>query len=193
MSNKYRPVDMLKAELHPRSDDSHHLRITPNMFRSKDASQLPSYKDKTYTHSSTTSTKIIRPMYRRRRVLIVLIVVIVLMFWIMSTTRTKHLARNNQDGLANSIRSHESLKGNRPKLMREGGRALIEQPDSLNQKLGARVQDSVNEQPEEIEMEMVSGGEVPKGKRPKLMREGGRAWIQMPDGTKQELGKKKAL
>jgi hypothetical protein len=132
-------------------------------------------------------------MYRRRRVLIVLIVVIVLMFWIMSATRTKHLARNNQDGLANSIRSHESLKGNRPKLMREGGRALIEQPDSLNQKLGAKVQVSVNEQPEEIEMEMVSGGEVPKGKRPKLMREGGRAWIQMPDGTKQELGKKKAL
>lgn len=46
---------------------------------------------------------------------------------------------------------------------------------------------------EEPEMEMVSGGEVPKGRRPKLMREGGKAWIEMADGTKQALGGKKML
>jgi len=45
----------------------------------------------------------------------------------------------------------------------------------------------------EIEMEMVSGGEVPKGARPKLMRQGGKAWIEMADGTRQGLGAKKAL
>jgi len=45
----------------------------------------------------------------------------------------------------------------------------------------------------EIEMEMVSGGEVPKGARPKLMRQGGKAWIEMADGTKQALGGKKGL
>lgn len=45
----------------------------------------------------------------------------------------------------------------------------------------------------ELEMEMVSGGEVPKGARPKLMRKGGKAWIELADGTKQGLGGKKGL
>jgi len=45
----------------------------------------------------------------------------------------------------------------------------------------------------EIEMELVSGGEVPKGARPKLMRQGGKAWIEMADGTKQALRGKKGL
>jgi len=92
-------------------------------------------------------------------------------------------------------------KGKRPKLMREGGKAWIELPDGTRQKLGAKGKGLVGrpteiEKPlvveEPTEMELVSGGEVPKGVRPKLMREGGRAWVQMPDGTKQELGGKRS-
>lgn len=191
-----------------------------NMFKSEDARQLPSYKDKPYNHSSIPSTtKTKRPIYRRRRVLLLVTVVMGLIFWIMFAMRTetgvagtgsfqgKHQAIDRANGVEDNevemeiVSGGQVPKGKRPKLMRQGGKAWIELPDGTRQKLDAKGKGMVGEPKgtetpvvgeEPTEMELVSGGEVPKGVRPKLMREGGRAWVQMPDGTKQDLAGKRS-
>jgi len=132
-----------------------------------------------------------------------------LMFWIVFAMRTRTGAVGSTNAVAGSFLGKEAEmelvsggqvpKGKRPKLMREGGKAWIELPDGTRQRLGAKGKGMVGEPPEmekplvgeePAEMELVSGGEVPKGVRPKLMREGGRAWLQMADGTKQDLDRK---
>lgn len=129
--------------------DSQSLEI---MFKATDVRQLPSYKDKPYNYSSAPlPTK--RPIYRRRRVVLAVLAVLGIIFLFIIALRSQSTAGEaGLDGLLDPILRSIGLKG--------------------------------------PEMELVSGGMVVKGRRPKLMREGGRAWVEFPDGTKKKLQRK---
>ena len=112
---------------------------------------------------SSASPSATRPLYRRRRTILAA-VLLVLGFVLWVAA-----IRSSSTSLAGSWLS---------KNVADAAEAIVSGGEAA--------------QPE-IEMEMVSGGEVPKGARPKLMRQGGKAWIEMADGTKQALGGKKGL